>query len=115
MDINRDVDQNDITRVFGSLTIFNQRVSDWWIQNPDFNQLLKRWNQNRDLISHGRIYEFFDMNFDSSYNGRNPVLDRFWFEAKNTIDSFLLLHDDYDLCYLLTDKDKDFLIRHFKL
>ncbi len=114
MSINRDVTETDIMAVFGDLTIFNKKVVDWWTQNPDFATLLKDWNENRKMIREGRIYQFFEKNFQLS-NGDNPVIDRFWLHARETFNSFLLLKDDYDLSYIFTEKDKEFLVRYFTL
>lgn len=114
--INRDIDERDIRRVFGGLTIFNKKVADWWIGNPDFNNLLSSWNLDREFIRTQKIsyLESFLESFKLS-NGESPIIDRYWDYAKETISAFLMLYNEYDLSYLFTDADKDFLIEHFKL
>ena len=116
MSINRDIDERDIRRVFGDLTIFNRKVADWWIGNLDFNNLLSSWNLDREFIRTQKIsyLESFLESFKLS-NGESPIIDRYWDYAKETISAFLMLYNEYDLSYLFTDADKDFLIEHFKL
>ena len=108
------ITENDIRTVFGDLTIFGTKVSDMWINNPDFKTLLAEWNYDRQLIQQGKFLEFLRNRFSFS-DGSNPVLERYWFQAKETIDSFLLLMDDYDFSYLFTDADIDLLKRYFKI
>lgn len=116
MSINRDIDERDIRRVFGDLTIFNRKVADWWIGNPNFNSLVSSWNLDRESIRTKKIdhLESFLEGFRLS-NGDSPIIDRYWDYAKKTISAFLMLHNEYDLSYLFTDADKDFLIKHFKI
>lgn len=116
MSINRDIDERDIRRVFGDLTIFNKKVANWWIDNPDFNNLLSSWNLDRTSIRTKKIdsLESFLESFKLS-NGDSPIIDRYWDYAKETIGAFLMLHNEYDLSYLFTDADKEFLIEHFRL
>ena len=108
------ITENDIRTVFGDLTIFGTKVSDMWINNIDFNTLLAEWNDDRQLIQQGKFLQFLRGRFSLS-DGSNPVLERYWFQAKETIDSFLLLMDDYDFSYLFTDADTDLLKRYFKI
>ena len=114
MDKKTSITENDIRTVFGDLTIFGTKVSDMWINNPDFNTLLADWNDDRQLIQQGKFLQFLRKRFSLS-DGSNPVLERYWFQAKETIDSFLLLMDDYDFSYLFTDADIDLLKRYFKI
>ncbi|KKN11321.1 hypothetical protein LCGC14_1027710 [marine sediment metagenome] len=108
------IDEQDIRSAFGSLTIFNTRVSDMWINNPNFKTLLADWNYDRQLIQQGKFYEFLSTRFMLS-DGSNPVLKRYWHHARETVNSFLLLMDDYDFSYLFTDADADLLKRYFKI
>ncbi len=77
-------------------------------------RLLADWNIDRQLIQEGKFIEFLSNRF-SFNDGSNPVLRRFWSHTKETINSFLLLMDDYDFSYLFTDADTDLLKRYFKI
>jgi len=108
------IDENDIRQAFGDLEIFGKRVSDWWIKDDDYVKNIARFNQNRELIKQGNIFEFIDKNFELE-DESNPVLERFWNAMKETMSGFLMLHDDFDFSYLFTQKDMEFIRKTFKL
>ena len=108
------ITEHDIRTVFGDLTLFGTKVADRWINHPDFKELLSKWNEDRQLIQQGKFYEFLDNRFKLS-DGNNPVLTKYWSHARDTINDFLLLMDDYDFSYLFTDADMDLIKRYFKI
>ena len=75
---------------------------------------MNSWNKDRDLIRKGKFYEFLSNKFRLS-NGKNPVLEAFLEHAKDTLSATILLNEDYDLSYLFTESDMEFLKRYFKL
>jgi len=116
------IDEQDIRSAFGSLTIFNTRVSDMWINQPNFISLLADFNRRRQLIQQGKFMNFLNIDFSIWDNSGqfpsllgNPVMEKYLPQAKETISSFLLLMDDYDFSYLFTDADIDLIKRHFKI
>ena len=126
MNINRDVTQTDIERVFGDLELFGRKVSDWWINNPSFSIQLKEWNKDRELIREGKIREFLSNRFtlrdgagnailDSEGVPMNPVLQMYDRVVKEKFKAFFLLDGIKDLSHLLTDRDMELLKRYFKI
>ncbi len=108
------ITEADIRDAFGDLTIFNTKVSDMWINHPNFKNLLANWNINRQLIKEGKYFGFFKADF-TLRDGTNPFLKKYLPLAGQTISSFLLLMDDYDFSYLFTDADREFIKRYFKI
>ena len=108
------ITETDIRNAFGDLTIFNTKVSEMWINHPNFKTLLANWNINRQLIRKGKFFNFLNVDFTLS-DGTNPIIKKYLPLAKQTIGSFLLLMDDYDFSYLFTDADREFIKRYFKI
>ncbi len=115
MDKSGDVTPADIVKVFGNLQIFGKKVSDWWFQQPDFNNKLKTWNAGRALIQNGDIEGFLHFMFDYQKGSKtvNPLVERFFMYAKKTIGSFLTLENFKDFSYLFTQKDREFIKKYF--
>ncbi len=115
MDKNGDVTPADIVKVFENLQIFGQKVSDWWLSQPDFVNKLNTWNKGREFIRNGDIEGFLHFMFDYQKGGKtvNPFMDRFFMFAKKTIGSFLTLENFKEFSYLFTQKDMEFIKKYF--
>jgi hypothetical protein len=110
-----DVTKKDIEGVFGNLEVFNKKVSDWWIQRPNFEDELETWNRGRELLRKGDIEGFLHFIFDYTKGGKtvNPLINRFLQYAQKTIGSFMLLEDFTEFSYLFSEKDQEFLRKYF--
>ncbi len=89
----------------------NITIADLWKSDRtahELNHFLIRWNIARGKVKKSEFYDMLKDNFKLE-NGDNPILEKYWSTAQNTITVYKMIKNYTDFSYLFTQRDKEFL------
>ena len=105
----------DIDNYLGKIEISlgndNITIADLWKSGRtahELNHFLIRWNIARGKVKKSEFYDMLKDNFEL-VNGDNPILEKYWSTAQNTITVYKMIKNYTDFSYLFTQRDKEFL------
>ncbi len=105
----------DIDCYLGEIEILlgndNITIADLWMGNrtpEELNNFLKKWNNARNNIKQSKFYDMLKNNFELE-NGVNPIIEKYWSTAQNTITVYKMVENYDNFSHLFTQRDKEFL------
>ena len=100
-----------------SLGTDNITIADLWKSGRtaiELNNFLAKWNIARNKVRKSKFYDMLNENFKLE-NGDNPILEKYWGTAQNTITVYKMIKNFDDFSYLFSQNDKTFLKKLWKI
>ncbi|KKN20534.1 hypothetical protein LCGC14_0934610, partial [marine sediment metagenome] len=106
-----------LSKIDISLGTDNITVADLWKSGRtehELNNFLAKWNIARNKVRKSKFYDMLNENFKLE-NGDNPILEKYWGTAQNTITVYKMIKNFDDFSYLFSQNDKTFLKKLWKI